>query len=676
MRPSLRHQIVISLVVLSGVITVVSVWSTVRLVSHNMRDEILRRGQSTVAAYTEPVSDLVLAGDRAKLTGLIVGESLRNEDISYIVVFDSQHRILAHTFFSEIPESIITHRHTLTSDGVPMTVIVELPDGSKVYDIEHELMHQKGYLNVGFNKSFIDSSVARIDRSVVFLMLLVGALTFFISWKMTDGLIKPLRHLKEKAHALGDGDFDARIDDVTEDEIGELAATFNTMAEQLSRITIKRDYFDNIIANIAALLIVLDPKGRILFVNSAVELDLGFADDELIGQSIGALLSEELRGGTPLKAEELVKLVRLGAVLDYDTCFVAKGGHCIPVILSGSVLTDKFGRPGNLILVAKNVTERKKAEAVLEKTNADLRKNERALKHMMFDMKNTYDELKNTHAQLMQSEKLASLGQLSAGVAHEINNPLGYISNNIAVIAEYIAAYQDVTESATQLRSAIEREDWEAAKQKGQALKELEDQLNLAYIREDCEKVVRETISGTERIKRIVQDLKTFARKDEGQMELHSIEDVIEGVINIVWNEIKYRAELKKDYADLPLIRCNPQKLGQVFIALLVNASQAIKDKGEITIRTYVDAPYACIDISDTGCGIDETHLEHIFEPFFTTKPVGVGTGLGLSVSHEIITGHGGKLVVKSVPGQGTTFTIRLPLNESVLKRQHKGAAA
>lgn len=674
-RMSLRHKIIFSLVLLATVITTVSMLITLRLVSYNMREEILRRGRMAVSAYVEPVSELVLTGNQANLTAYIVAENFRNENISYIVVFDEQNRILAHTFFGEVPELIRSHRHTTDATGDVMVDILRLTDGEEVYDMEQELMHHKGFLSVGFNKSFVDLSNSQVDRYLFLLLMPIGVLTFLIAWKMTDHLIKPLGDLKEKARALGKGNFDVRIENVTQDEIGELAATFNQMAEHLSHITVKRDYFDSIISNIAALLIVLDQEGRILFINPALLADLGYAEEDLLGKSVDILLGES-QDGSGLKADELVKLVRLGAVLDYDTCFQTKQGHCVPIILSGSMLPDIEGKPGNMVLIAKNATERKKAEAVLEKANADLRKNERALKHMMFDMKKTYDELKSTHAQLMQSEKLASLGQLSAGVAHEINNPLGYIANNITVISEYIAAYQDVADVAGQLREAIEAEDWEKAKEKSRTLNQLEEQLNLEYIHNDCKKVVQETITGTDRIKRIVQDLKTFARKDAGQMELHSVEEVIEGVINIVWNEIKYRAELKKEYGNLPLIRCNPQKLGQVFIALLVNASQAIKDNGEIKIRTYIEDSYACIDISDTGCGIDQEHLSHIFEPFFTTKPVGIGTGLGLSVSHEIITAHNGELEVTSELGRGTTFTIRLPLNESALKQHHRGAAA
>lgn len=659
---TLRNKVALAMVLLAAFVTIVSVATTVWLLRRNMRAEILKRGDFAAHQYLDRISTLLVSESLPELTAYLVNEMLNHRDISYMIVFNRNRALLAHTFFGPLPGKIIDYHHRIPHMQNHILEVLTMPDGQKVYDIELPLMYEAGWLRVGFNKSFIDSSVQQLDRYVLLIFLPVAVVTFILSLRLTDHLIRPIEDLKEQAHALGEGNFDARVHTVKRDELGALAQTFNSMAEQLSRITVNRDYFDNIIAHIAALLIVIDEKGLITFVNNAVTADLGYPLAELIGQPINRLLTDDEED---LSGTELVNLVKVGAVLDYDTYFVASSGEKVPVILSGTFIEDPEGAPGNLVLVAKNATERRKAEQILQQANTRLRKNERALKHMMFDMRRTYDELKNTHAQLIQSEKLASLGQLSAGVAHEINNPLGFITNNMHILAEYIAAYKEVTTAGLQLTSAVEKGDWEAAKAKCEELRNLEEQLSLNYICKDVDDLIEQSKIGTERIKRIVQDLKTIARKDEGQMALHNIEEVIDGVTNIVWNEIKYKAELKKEYGHIPLVRCNSQKLGQVFIALLVNASQAIQDKGEITVRTYRNGKYACVEVSDTGDGIDPKNLEHIFDPFFTTKPVGIGTGLGLSISHEIITGHNGKLDVKSEIGKGTTFTIRLPLAES-----------
>ena len=179
----------------------------------------------------------------------------------------------------------------------------------------------------------------------------------------------------------------------------------------------------------------------------------------------------------------------------------------------------------------------------------------------------------------------------------------------------------------------------------------------------DVNTLLEHSSRGLERIKKIVMDLRTFAREENAEtMELAKIEEIIDSILSIVQNEIKYKAELTKDYGDTVLVKCNPQRLGQVFINLLVNASQAIEEKGKITIKTYRQDKYVCIDVTDTGHGIAPENLKKIFDPFFTTKPVGQGTGLGLSVSYEIVKKHGGEIKVQSKAGEGTTFTVMLPI--------------
>ena len=275
-------------------------------------------------------------------------------------------------------------------------------------------------------------------------------------------------------------------------------------------------------------------------------------------------------------------------------------------------------------------------------------------------------DLKNAQAQLVQAEKLASLGQLSAGIAHEINNPIGFISSNIETLGQYVDGYSEILRATEILKKAVEAKDLDKANSVVQDMKELEEKVNLSFIASDVDNLLRESKSGAERIEKIVMDLKTFARKDEGLMELNNIEEIIDGVINIVWNEIKYMAELKKEYGSMPFVRCNAQKIGQVFINLLVNAAQAIEGEGEgsIMVKTYTNEHHACIEISDTGCGIAKENVTKIFDPFFTTKDVGKGTGLGLSVSHDIIKQHKGEIDIESEIGKGTKFIIKLPLGE------------
>jgi two-component system, NtrC family, sensor kinase len=174
--------------------------------------------------------------------------------------------------------------------------------------------------------------------------------------------------------------------------------------------------------------------------------------------------------------------------------------------------------------------------------------------------------------------------------------------------------------------------------------------------------VITESLDGSERVKKIVQGLKRFARMDEAEHKSADINECIESTINIVWNELKYKATLKKDYGNVPLTKCYPQQMNQVFMNLLINAGHAIEKQGEITIKTRDEDGAIWVEISDTGCGIPKESLDKIFEPFFTTKEVGKGTGLGLSITYEIVQKHNGEIAVKSEVGKGTTFTVRIPI--------------
>ena len=267
-----------------------------------------------------------------------------------------------------------------------------------------------------------------------------------------------------------------------------------------------------------------------------------------------------------------------------------------------------------------------------------------------------YSELQVTQTQLIQQEKMASIGQLAAGVAHEINNPNGFVMSNLRTLGKY-------AERLVEFIAAQAAVECPGSPDGCERLVALRRQLKIDHIIDDLPGLVSESLDGTERVKRIVQDLKSFSRTDESQCQMSDLRDCIESTINIVWNELKYKVELKREYGDLPPVMCYPQQLNQVVMNLLVNAGHAIETQGVITVRTWQAEGDACIAVSDTGSGIAEEHRAHIFEPFFTTKEVGKGTGLGLSISFNIVKKHGGELTVESEPGKGTTFTVTLPLD-------------
>ena len=258
-------------------------------------------------------------------------------------------------------------------------------------------------------------------------------------------------------------------------------------------------------------------------------------------------------------------------------------------------------------------------------------------------------ELKTAKKQLRQSAKLAAIGQLSAGIAHEINNPVGYVHSNLTSLHHYITDLLVLTDaiagaaSADELRCRLRAIDYD-------------------FLRTDIHDLMSESLAGLDRVREIVHSMKTCARSDDDLLKLADPLEGLESTLNIVRNEVKYRAELHVDVKPLPKILCIPAQINQVLLNLIVNAAQAIPDYGRIHLRSGSDALGVWIEVQDDGSGISADHLEHLFEPFFTTKPEGQGTGLGLSVSQEIVQRHGGRLTVDSQLGEGSRFRVWLPL--------------
>ncbi len=286
----------------------------------------------------------------------------------------------------------------------------------------------------------------------------------------------------------------------------------------------------------------------------------------------------------------------------------------------------------------------------LEENNLTLQKTNR-------ELKKAYRKLEDAQAQLLQSEKMAGIGQLAAGIAHEINNPIGFISSNLTTFNEYI---QDITR-LIQKYEELGPNNFEKIRRE---VEDLKREVDIGFILQDIKNLAGESLEGTERVKKIVTDLKDFSHVDESELKYADINKGLESALNIIRNEIKYKAEVIKEYGELPEVLCYPMQLNQVFMNILLNAVQAIEKKGEIKISTNYNnkGNYAEVRIKDTGSGISEENIKKIFNPFFTTKDVGKGTGLGLSISYGIIKKHKGKIDINSEPGWGSEFIITLPV--------------
>lgn len=294
----------------------------------------------------------------------------------------------------------------------------------------------------------------------------------------------------------------------------------------------------------------------------------------------------------------------------------------------------------------------------LEKENCEYRENlEKQVAIRTMELNKSLADLKSSQEQLIQQEKLASIGHLAAGVAHEIKNPTGYISSNLGTMKKYIAKFAEFIELQDKASQDLPPE-------KITELRQVRKKFKIDFLMDDARSLIAECMEGAERINKIVEGLKSFSRKEQDSARAVDINECLENALTVAWNELKYKATVEKNYGDLPSVECFSNQLGQVFMNLLVNAAHAIEKQGKITIATRLDGEAVIVSIADTGCGIPKSIQEKIFEPFFTTKEAGVGTGLGLSIIKEIIAKHNGKITVESEEGEGSIFTVSIPIRQ------------
>jgi PAS domain S-box-containing protein len=369
---------------------------------------------------------------------------------------------------------------------------------------------------------------------------------------------------------------------------------------------------------------LIDTDQRIIRCNLATSLLLGREFADIIGQPCWKLFHDS---DTAVNDCPIVK-ARLS--LQSETSIIKHEGRWLEITVD-PILSGHDVMTGAVHLV-RDVTERIQGE----------------------------ESLRDMQAQMMQNDKLATIGQLAAGVAHEINNPMGFVGSNMVTLAKYIEKYNRYIELLEGELSTL------SSGALPEQILELRQSLKLDYIMRDISVLVDENNEGIERVKRIVQDLLTFSRADSSAAAPADLNSCLDSTINIVINEIKYAAELKRDYGDLPKVHCNAQQINQVFMNLLINAAHAIQAKGgevgEIVVHTWCDGDNVFVSVSDTGCGITPENCSKIFDAFFTTKEIGKGTGLGLSISAGIVRKHGGEIQVASEVGVGSIFTVSLPL--------------
>ncbi len=427
-----------------------------------------------------------------------------------------------------------------------------------------------------------------------FLLLIALVAGVFVA----RAIVRPIGQLAKDAAVVGTGDLTWRSHVHSRDEIGALASAFNQMTETLQHTTVSKSYVDNILHSMLDMLVVADADGTIRTVNTATLTRLGYAEDELIGQRISQLVAAVQ--GTTIDSL-LNTIVSQGAVSNIEQQWRTKDGHELPVLFAGALMRDAHGQAQGIVCVALDITERKRAEQALQRAQE----------------------------QLIQSEKLAALGRFSAGVAHEVKNPLAIILSGIESLQQSLATADDDTKAAL---SIIER----------------------SVMRADT----------------IVRDLLKFARPSALVKERATPDALVQDAIGLLTHSgsLKHVTVDTHFAHDGVVVAVDKNQLQQVLLNLMMNAVEAMRQGGSLRLSTSQvksDGQRLCaIAIADTGEGIAAEHLSRLFEPFFTTKRDRKGTGLGLSVSKTIVESHGGTLQVESDVGRGTTMTIRLPILE------------
>ncbi len=400
--------------------------------------------------------------------------------------------------------------------------------------------------------------------------------------------------------------------------------------------------FKNIMDNTLDMIFMFEPESLcFVYLNQGAILSMGYSEEELLVMKpyqIKPLISEP-------EFRQLIAPLIEGeqSSLRFETLHRRKDGSDFSVNILLQLVVQSDGS-SLFVAIVRDITERKKVERELQKRYEKVQ--------------TLLTKVQEIQAQLLQSEKMSAIGQLAAGVAHEINNPIGYVYSNLNGLEKYLQDIFNMLDSYEQAESAIADS---AVRTCVQAARE---KLDLPFLKKDIRALMSDSKEGVNIVRGIVKNLKDFSHIDAGDDNWHyaDLHVGLNNTLNIVNNEIKYKAEVIKQYGEIPEVECLASQLNQVFMNLLINAAQAIEKRGSITLRSGTKGDEVWLEVSDTGNGIAPENLQKIFDPFFTTKPVGKGTGLGLSLSYSIIQKHHGRIEVSSEVGKGTTFVVWLPV--------------
>ncbi len=436
--------------------------------------------------------------------------------------------------------------------------------------------------------------------------------------------------------------------------------TFRDVTEQFeteARLAGRERYFRSLVEDANDVVSIADENGNFFYTSPPVQRLLGYTPEEYTRLNGADLVHPDYAGVVKETFKHVLQ--EPGKLAKAEFLNRHRDGHYVFLeVIFKNMLHDEAVR--GIVMNSRDVTERKEAERILKEYNENLEREvarqTRSLTRKNKELEKTLANLQNAQLQLVESEKMASLGQLTAGIAHEINNPINFVSANVGPLKTDFAELRDLLDRYQALHASSRlQEDLSEVRRYG-------EELDVAYLQGEVEALLNGIEEGASRTKEIVVGLRNFSRLDEVDLKTANVHEGIDSTLMLLRSKLRSRIRVVKEYGNLPDIECYPGKLNQVFMNILSNAIAATPGEGTITVRTWQDGPWVNISIRDTGTGMTEKVKRHIFEPFYTTKAVGEGTGLGLSISYGIIQKHKGKIEVCSEPGEGSEFVITLPV--------------
>jgi PAS domain S-box-containing protein len=405
--------------------------------------------------------------------------------------------------------------------------------------------------------------------------------------------------------------------------------TVNSTIDELQnanrQITSEKNMFLTIFESLPLAVFLLDDANCVMQMNLAAAQML----DPTATAGRYSLAQPAKRISFPWLAAELARFRDQGEGQESQALIELGSGEACQVLARFRPMQDISGKYPGTVVILQDITERQRAQ----------------------------ENLQQARNRLIQQEKMAALGQLAAGVAHEINNPLGFITSNLSCLQKYVERLVEFLAVEDRILTRHNDPDPDLAQ-----VNDLRKELKIDFISEDARPLIAESLEGAERIRRLVQNLKHFTQVDPTDYRPVDLNNCLQNAICLAMNELDAVATFKGEFGEIPHIWGYPQQLNQVFLNLLLNATQALGEHGEISVRSWSDADQVCISVADNGRGIPAALQARVFEPFFTTREIGQGTGLGLSICYGIIKNHGGKIELHSEEGRGSVFTLSLPL--------------